>query len=105
MLLAGSSVHGRGMVEPLALVGIDHNGVVVSVRALAPGDVARLPGAKFTVELPATVQLPEPGWSLTLSDYAIGGDQAHRRGGDAAKPTRYARVSVRPTHHLCDTDR
>ena len=69
MLLAGSSVHGRGMVEPLAVVGIDARGVVVSTRTLPVGGMARLDGAHFALELPVEAPLPEAGWRLDVEPW------------------------------------
>ncbi len=59
LLLGGGAVHGRGMAEPLMVVGFDADGRVVGVRRLDPGRFLRLPGAVMVAEL-ATWRPPPP---------------------------------------------
>ncbi|CAN5295945.1 hypothetical protein BH24ACT7_BH24ACT7_08460 [soil metagenome] len=61
MLIGGRSVHARGMVEPLTVVGIDRDRVVVSVRRLGLGGLASIPGAAAVLELPGHLPTPSPG--------------------------------------------
>lgn len=66
--LAGSSVHGLGMKEPVWVCGLDHDRMVVAVKTLLPGRVVRIAGASTTLELPHTNQPPAPGTVLTWLD-------------------------------------
>lgn len=61
MVIGGRSVHARGMVEPLTVVGIDRDGIVVFVRRLRPGGLAFMPGAAAVLELPGHLPTPSPG--------------------------------------------
>ena len=64
LLLAGRSVHGRGMAEPLTVVGLDAAGAVIGSTPLAPGGRVTFPGAVAVLELPAGVAVPDPGTAL-----------------------------------------
>ncbi len=71
LLIAGGSVHGRGMAEPLAVVGLDAAGTVVGSSRLVPGGRVKMAGAVAILELPAGVTVPQPGTVLTWA--AVGG--------------------------------
>ena len=71
LLIAGRSVHGRGMAEPLAVVGLDAAGTVVGSSRLVPGGRVEMAGAVAVLELPAGVTVPQPGTVLTWA--AVGG--------------------------------
>ena len=58
LLIAGGSVHGRGMAEPLAVVGLDAAGAVVGSSRLVPGGRVKMAGAVAILELPAGVTVP-----------------------------------------------
>ncbi len=66
MLLAGASVHGRSMVEPLAVVGIDRCGRILGVERLVPGGIVRIRGAAMMLEMATSHPLPSTGARLTV---------------------------------------
>lgn len=61
LLIAGRSVHGRGLCAPLAVVGIDPAGVVIGAVTLRPGSLVKVAGAAAILELPVSVAIPDPG--------------------------------------------
>lgn len=69
LLLRSSSVHGRGMVEPLTVVFLDAVGMVLAVRRLEPGGLIRHRGATWTLELP--VSTPPPSVGARLEPWAV----------------------------------
>ncbi len=72
LLLAGSSVHGRGMQEPLRLIGVSDAGHVVSSVVLLPGTFRQLEGARYIVELPLEASAPALGSTLHLFPIVTG---------------------------------
>ena len=64
LLLGGAAVHGRGMAEPLTVVGIDAAGTVTATTTLLPGRWVRLRDAAALLELPADVGPPLAGTVL-----------------------------------------
>lgn len=66
LILRGRSVHGWGMREPLGVLALDANGVVVGRATLRPRRFLRLPGGVWMVELPSCWPLPVVGTEITL---------------------------------------
>ena len=66
VLLAGSTVHSWGMVDPLLVLALDGRGRVLTVRRLAPGTVWRHRGAAWMLELPVATRMPEVGAAIRL---------------------------------------
>ena len=66
LILRGRSVHGWGMREPLGVLALDANGVVVGCGTLRPRRFLRLPGGVWMVELPSGWPLPVAGTEVTL---------------------------------------
>jgi hypothetical protein len=64
LIVAGATVHGIGMVEPLGVVALDRAGRVVAARLLAPGAALHLEGAAVTIEVPGGHPLPQVGVRL-----------------------------------------
>lgn len=65
-ILKGHHVHGSGLAEPLAVLGLDVSGVVVSRRVLRPRRHVRIPGARFIVEVRLGLPLPRQGEVVRL---------------------------------------
>ena len=68
LLVAGRSVHGRWMAEPLFVVGLDAGGAVTGSARLDPGGRVALSGAVAVLELPGGVTMPESGTVLVWAD-------------------------------------
>ena len=66
LLLAGRSVHGRGMKETLRVVSLDAAGRVRRVALLHPGRVFVDAGARGIIELPVSRPAPRVGMVLRL---------------------------------------
>lgn len=67
LVMAGSRVHGRGMREPLRVVGLSAAGEVVASAVLLPGTSCRLAPARLVLELPLGGPAPGVGWCLDLA--------------------------------------
>jgi len=67
LLLAGRSVHGWGMAEPLRVVSLDAAGRVRRVALLPPGRVFVDAGARWIIELPMPRRAPQVGMDLHVS--------------------------------------
>ena len=65
MLIAGRSVHGLGMKEPLLTIGLDRERRVVGVRILRPRHLVFVRGARHMLELPIGTVPPPEGVVLT----------------------------------------
>ena len=52
VVIPGRSVHGFGMRQILAVVGVDRTGSVVDVRLLSPNDVVTIDHAVAMIEVP-----------------------------------------------------
>jgi hypothetical protein len=65
LLVAGRSVHGRGMREALTVVGLDAGGAVTGAIRLVPGGRVTMAGAVAILELPVGVTVPDTGRVLT----------------------------------------
>jgi hypothetical protein len=65
LLVAGRSVHGRGMCEAVTVVGLDGGGGVTGATRLVAGGRVTMAGAVAVLELPADVTAPEEGTVLT----------------------------------------
>jgi uncharacterized membrane protein (UPF0127 family) len=63
MLIRARSVHGFGMDEPLGIVFIAREGLVVGSGTLLPGRILRCP-SRWTLELPPTASRPAVGAML-----------------------------------------
>ena len=66
LLLAGCSVHGRGMRVPLRVASLDAAGRVRRVAWLRPGGLFFDPGAWWVLELPAGRPGPPVGMALRV---------------------------------------
>ena len=66
VLIRTSSVHGIGLREPLATIGITDAGLVVGAKALLPGRVVWFRRAEWVAEIPRASMLPPLGASLEL---------------------------------------
>ena len=64
VLMRASSVHGRGMTEPLTIVSLDAVGTVLAVDRLEPRSRNRHRGAVWTLELPVSTKPPSVGARL-----------------------------------------
>jgi hypothetical protein len=64
VLLRGSHVHGRGLLESLVVVPIGRDGRCGAAQRLDARRALHVPGAYAMLELPAETQLPLPGWRL-----------------------------------------
>ena len=64
LLVAGRSVHGRWMAEPLFVVGLDAGGAVTGSARLDPGGRVALSDAVAVLELPGGVIIPDSGTVL-----------------------------------------
>ncbi len=84
LLLRTSRVHGRGLREPLLVIGIDLHGEVLIAERLDPGRFLRARGASWILEVPVGHEPPAPGSHLEI--------YARRRGR-------------RKADHLCDSHR
>lgn len=79
LLIGGCSVHGRGLCTPLAVVGIDRDGVVIGAVVLPPGGLVTVAGAAAILELPVSVAVPDPGAVLAWAPLPT------RRPGDSPR--------------------
>lgn len=66
LLLRTRSVHGFGMAEELAVVGIGRDERVGAVRVLRPGRMVTIPGSRWILELPRDHPLPAVGDRVRL---------------------------------------
>ena len=66
VLLKTNSVHGRSLVSPLALVGIDSDGEVVALKRLPAGGTVRISEATWILELPSDAAVPDIGTGLEI---------------------------------------
>ncbi len=66
VLLKARRVHGRRLVAPLVLIGIDEAGVVVSRRVLPVGGKVKIGFATWILELPIAAGLPDRGARLEI---------------------------------------
>lgn len=78
LLVRTSSVHGFWLRGPLWLVGIAADLTVVTVEPLRRRQVARMPGARWILELPSDFALPRPGDQLA---FRASGGEAEVHGG------------------------
>lgn len=66
VLLPTAAVHGRGLLEPLHVIGIDNAGSAVTVRRLDPGSFLRVSGASWILEQPIGDPVPASGMALSI---------------------------------------
>ena len=66
VLLRTGSVHGRGLVAPLRLVGIDATGTVCCLSELAPRQFRTLRNVTWILELPFSDPVPPIGSKLAI---------------------------------------
>ena len=66
LVLAGRSVHGAGMREPLRVVSLDAAGRVRRAAVLLPGGLFWDAGARWIVELPMSRPVPPAGMALQV---------------------------------------
>lgn len=66
MLLETSSVHGIGMREAFRAVGITGTMQVGETRMVAPGQVVRIPGCRYILELPSDIEPPLTGQAVEV---------------------------------------
>ena len=66
LLLRSRSVHGFGMAEELAVVGIGRDERVCAVRVLRPGHMVTIPRSRWILELPRDHPLPAIGEQVRL---------------------------------------
>ena len=66
VLLRTGAIHGRGLDQPLIVVGLTSFGVVAARRRLDPGKFVRIRGAQWILELPAGEAVPEVGGQLRI---------------------------------------
>lgn len=59
-------MHGRGLAEPLTVVGLDAKGVVLAVETLLPGRFLTVKGAAWLLELATADPPPSRGDTLRL---------------------------------------
>lgn len=64
LVMRGSRVHGRGIMNTIMVTGIDDHGVALATLPLEPGRHARLPGAAWVLELPVGQCEPPEGAQL-----------------------------------------
>ncbi len=67
LVMAGSRLHGRGMREPLRVVGLSAAGEVVASAVLLPGTLCHLAPGRLVMELPLGGPAPRVGWRLDLA--------------------------------------
>ena len=67
LLLAAERVHGRGLAEPIRLVGVSADGAVLRSTVLLPGAFASIDGAVFIVELPLSAPVPTDRSAIVLT--------------------------------------
>jgi hypothetical protein len=72
LLLAGRSVHGRGMREGLRVVSLDAAGRVRRVALLRPRGVFVDRGARWILELPLESGAPAEGTALKVRQWPWG---------------------------------
>lgn len=65
ILIAGRSVHGLGMKEPLVVVGLDARGCVIGTGNLLPRRIMWFKGAAQILELPSGQEPPPEGAVLS----------------------------------------
>ena len=73
VLLRGGHVHGRGLDDPLLVIGLDSEGRVIDTVLVPPGCFLRLRGATWVLELPDGYPHPVSGARLDL--YARQGER------------------------------